>query len=96
MLDTNLSDYSFEVFTLQERRVINLPYFAPHVLQMKPEQGEILTWSAEGRNLVIHYLSKADRLTNFPTSLLNDLIEGKAELVVKSALRPQDYQIKAH
>lgn len=96
MLDTNLSDYPIEVYTNQERRIINLPDFAPHVMQMKPEQGEVLTWSAEGKNLVIHYLSKADRLTNFPASLLNDLVEGKAELVVKSTLRAQDYKIKSH
>lgn len=96
MLDTDLSDYSFEVFTLQERKVINLPYFATHAMQMKSAQGEVLTWSVEGKNLVIHYLSKADRLENFPDSLLSDLVEGRAELVVKSAHLAQDYSIKAN
>ncbi|MFL1449268.1 hypothetical protein ACI77O_12805 [Pseudomonas tritici] len=96
MLDTDVSKYSFEVFTTQERRIINLPHFEQHVLQMKSEQGEVLSWSVEGTSLVIHYLSKVDNLMNFPESLLSDLVDGKAVLVVKSSQRAQDYLIKGY
>lgn len=96
MLDVDLIEYPVEVFTSREMRVINLPSFSQHAMNMKPEKGEALTWSVEGKDLLIHYLVKTDSLKNFPDSLLSDLVDGKAVLIVKSTKRADDYLIKAH
>jgi hypothetical protein len=46
------------VFNTQEKRIINLPYFEPHAIQMKPERGEVLKWSVKGheRNWLLSHL----------------------------------------
>jgi hypothetical protein len=94
MLDAVMTTYHFEVMIENGAEIIYLDSFSEHAKNLDPDRGETLTWSYNGDDLLIHYLSKKDHLKNFPRSLLEDLKSGKAILVVGQKTEGLQYVIK--